>query len=231
MKKKILITGANKGIGFETARQLGKLGHTIFISGRNKASLESAVSTLKSQGITVNSLLMDVNDPQSIQTAADTFSASESHLDVLINNAGVLFREDTDLYSESFSIIEKTIQTNAYGPLLVIRAFLPCMNHPGRIINISSSGGSMSEKVGGWSSAYCVSKTLLNAETRHLAFELEKNGISVNAVCPGWVRTDMGGKGASRTVEKGAETPVWLALEAPQQLTGKFVRDKKVIPW
>jgi NAD(P)-dependent dehydrogenase (short-subunit alcohol dehydrogenase family) len=89
----------------------------------------------------------------------------------------------------------------------------------------------MSDPVGGWSPAYCVSKTLLNSITRQLAYELESKNISVNAVCPGWVRTDMGGKNASRMVEKGAETPVWLATEAPQELTGKFFRDKKQIPW
>ena len=89
----------------------------------------------------------------------------------------------------------------------------------------------MSDPVGGWSPAYCASKTLLNALTRHLAYELAERGIVVNAVCPGWVRTDMGGSGASRTVEKGAETPVWLAAEASQRLTGKFFRDKREIPW
>lgn len=89
----------------------------------------------------------------------------------------------------------------------------------------------MSDPVGGWSPAYCASKTLLNALTRHLAYELAERGIAVNAVCPGWVRTDMGGSGASRTVEKGAETPVWLAAEASQRLTGKFFRDKREIPW
>ena len=87
------------------------------------------------------------------------------------------------------------------------------------------------ESVGGWSPAYCVSKTLLNAITKQLAYELEGKNISVNAVCPGWVRTDMGGTGATRSVEKGAETPVWLSSEAPQNLTGLFFRDKKVISW
>ena len=89
----------------------------------------------------------------------------------------------------------------------------------------------MTDAVGGWSPAYCVSKTLLNSITRQLAYELHQKNISVNAVCPGWVRTGLGGTGATRSLEHGAETPVWLATEAPQELTGKFFRDKKQIPW
>jgi NAD(P)-dependent dehydrogenase (short-subunit alcohol dehydrogenase family) len=105
------------------------------------------------------------------------------------------------------------------------------MNNPSRIINISSGGGSMSDPVEGWAPVYCISKTLLNAITRHLALELVTRNISVNAVCPGWVRTEMGGKGSTRSIEKGAETPVWLAIEAPRELTGKIFRDKREIRW
>ena len=105
------------------------------------------------------------------------------------------------------------------------------MNRPSRIVNLSSGGGSMTDHVGGWSPAYCISKTMLNGLTRHLAYELSEYGISVNAVCPGWVKTDMGGKSAPVSVQKGAETPVWLATEAPSDMTGKFFRNKHEIDW
>ena len=122
-------------------------------------------------------------------------------------------------------------QTAAFGPLRVTKDFLPFIPSGGRVIMISSGGGSMTDEVGGWWPAYCVSKSLLNAITRHLAYELSEKNISVNAVCPGWVKTEMGGRGAPRSVERGAETITWLATEAPLKLTGKFFRDRKEIPW
>jgi NAD(P)-dependent dehydrogenase (short-subunit alcohol dehydrogenase family) len=152
-------------------------------------------------------------------------------LDAIINNAAILIKEDLKLSADPQEILEKTIRTNCYGPLEVIKAFLPFLNSPGRIINISSGGGSMSDPVGGWSPAYCVSKSMLNALTRHLAYELKDKKISVNSVCPGWVRTDMGGSAAPRSLEQGAETPVWMVSEADLKITGKFFRDKKEIPW
>ena len=230
MKKTILITGSNKGIGFETARQLAKLGHHVILSARNELRLKQVVEKLKTEQLIVEDLLMDISDEQSINRAANEFAIRKIKLDVLINNAAVLYRNDLSVLQET-EILQQTLTTNSIGSLLVCKAFLPFMKNPSRIINISSGGGSMSDPVGGWSPAYCISKTMLNSITRELAYELESKKISVNAVCPGWVRTDMGGKGASRSVESGAETPVWLATEAPQELTGKFFRDKKQIPW
>lgn len=227
----ILITGANKGIGFETARQLGLLGHHIILSGRDAARLDSAAKELSSQGIVIDTLVMDVHKAESIVQAGRTFSKSAIRLDVLINNAALLDKADNHLLRDDEHILWDTLTTNSVGPLRVVRAFLPSLNSPGgRIINLSSGGGSMTDPVGGWSPAYCVSKSLLNAITRHLAHELEPKRITVNAVCPGWVKTDMGGRTAPRGVERGAETVVWLATtkETP---TGKFFRDKKVIPW
>lgn len=176
-------------------------------------------------------LLMDVSDEESVKKAATKLSDETGRLDVLINNAAIMLPGDEKLLQQNGKLLLETINTNCYGPVRVCRAFLPLMGSPGRIINISSGGGSMTDAVGGWSPAYCVSKSMLNAITRQMAFELAERKIAVNAVCPGWVRTDMGGAGAPRPVEKGAETPVWLASEATQNLTGKFVRDKKVIEW
>ena len=227
----ILITGSNRGIGFEIARQCASRGFRVFISGRDESKLQEAREKLKVENLLVESLEMDVSDPESILTAARTFRKMDIPLDVLINNAAIGIKGDASLSVGTDDVFHRTLLTNSYGPLRVTRAFLPMISSPGRIIMISSGGGSMTDKPGGWWPAYCVSKTLLNGITRHLASELENKNIAVNAVCPGWVRTDMGGSGASRTVEKGAETPVWLAREAPQDLTGKFLRDKKVIPW
>jgi NAD(P)-dependent dehydrogenase (short-subunit alcohol dehydrogenase family) len=229
--KTIFITGANKGIGFETARQLLEKGFSVIISGRNKAKLTEAFNKLKSESASLEMILMDVSSEESIKGAAHILAKQRTRIDVLINNAAILLKEDQSLINRDFEIVTNTINTNCYGPLRVIREFLPLIKNGGRIINISSSGGSMSDPVGGWSPAYCVSKTMLNALTRQLALELSGKGISVNSVTPGWVRTDMGGKSAPRPVEKGAETQVWLASEAPQTLTGKFFSDKSEIRW
>ena len=226
----ILITGSNKGIGFETAKQLGKLGHRVILSARDESRLMQSVESLKSENIEVAGLLMDIGDEESIKRAADEFARLGLKLDVLINNAAVLFKNDRSILQVN-DVMLQTITVNSIGSLKVCKAFLSFMNDPSRIINVSSGGGSMSDPVGGWSPAYCVSKTLLNSITRHLAYELDRKNISVNAVCPDWVRTDMGGIGASRSVEKGAETIVWLATEASQKLSGKFFRDKKQRPW
>ena len=230
-EKNVLITGANRGIGFEIARQLGKKGFHLFLSGRDEKKLSQALERIKDEGFSAEMILLDVSSDESVLRAAVMLQERKVRFDAIINNAGILLREDRSLYELDPDTLTTTLNTNAYGPLRVIRAFLPLMKNPGRIINISSGGGSMSDPVGGWSPAYCASKTLLNAFTRHLAFELSGSGISVNAVCPGWVKTDMGGKSATRSVGHGAETPVWMASEAPHNLTGKFFRDKHEIEW
>ena len=229
--KAALVTGANKGIGFEIAKQLGQRGFKVIISGRNATRLEEAQASLYAHKIDAETLLMDVGNMDSIKAAAQNFKALKLSLDALVNNAAILFKEDKSLLQDAESIFKETIEVNAYGVLRVTKAFLPFMKRPARIINMSSSSGTMSESLDGWAPAYSSSKTFLNMITRQLALELQKESISVNAVCPGWVRTDMGGAGASRNVDKGAETPVWLATEAPLSLTGKFFRDRQVISW
>ena len=231
MSKLIFITGANKGIGYEIARQCGALGFTVIISGRDEKRLDLALESLRNEKINADSLLLDVSSTESIETAAKHFALKNLMIDVLINNAGIGIRGDRSLLHDEIDILDKILLTNSYGPLRVTRAFLKYIKTPGRVIMISSTGGKMSGDVGGWSPAYCVSKTLLNAITRQLAWELKDNQISVNAACPGWVRTDMGGPEAPRSIQRGAETPVWLASEASQDLTGLFFRDNKVILW
>jgi NAD(P)-dependent dehydrogenase (short-subunit alcohol dehydrogenase family) len=231
MIRTILITGANKGIGLETARQLARRGFHVIMAGRNPGALDAALQQLRAEGASASSVIIDVSREDSIQAAARELLQQGISLDVLINNAAVLLKTDQSLSTQSADLLAETLQTNCFGALNMVRHFLPLMKTPGRIINVSSGGGSMTDPVGGWSPAYCVSKSLLNAMTRHLAHELAGRGIAVNAVCPGWVKTDMGGAGAVRPVEKGAETPVWLACEADQRLSGKFFRDKREIAW
>lgn len=229
--KTILITGSNKGIGFEVARQCAVQGHAVIISGRNESRLTAAAEKLAAGGCMADTLLMDVGDLASITHAAQELSGRKITLDVLVNNAGIIVRGDDSLLEEDDAVFAKTIHVNANGPLRVARAFLPLMNKGAHIINVSSGGGSMTDPVGGWSPAYCVSKSALNAITRHLAYELSAQGVRVNALCPGWVSTDMGGEGAPRTVEQGAETPVWLINDGAGSRTGLFFRDKQEIPW
>jgi len=228
-EKTVLITGANKGIGFEIARQLGKIDFKVFLTARNEARGQQAAEKLKSQNIDAVFVQLDVTDPSSVDTAFEQVREKCTRIDVLINNAAINIGKG-DILDMSISTLRQTIDTNVYGVIEVTRKFLPLMRKGGRIINVSSDLGSLSQ-MGSYAPAYSISKTMLNAVTKQFAGALEKRGISVNSVHPGWVQTDMGGSRAPVPVEKGAETAVWLATEAPQSLTGKFLHDKKEMAW
>ena len=225
-----LVTGANKGIGFEVAHQLARHGFQVFLGARNVTAGRAAADKLSADG-KVTFLELDISDAQSIRRAADEFSRQAGHLDVLVNNAGILLDDDKDALTVTSEMFETTLRTNTLGPWLVAQTFMPMLKKSGapRIVNVSSGGGQLEDGADGWAPSYCVSKTALNGVTVQLAAALPK--FAVNCVCPGWVRTDMGGKNATRSVGEGAAGIVWLALEAPQDLTGKFLRDRKVIPW
>ena len=229
--KTALITGANKGIGLEIARQLGRQGFYIFLGSRNQTRGEQAWTQLQKAGIQGKLLIMDVGDNASIQQAFQSTQKQVSSLDVLINNAGILLDQGENILSVSDSDFTQTLQVNAIGAFQIVRTFLPLLTRGSRIIMVSSGAGIISGGVSSFAPVYAVSKTLMNTLTQHLARDLGDKGIAINAVSPGWVQTDMGGAGASRSVEKGAETPVWLATEAPIELTGKFFHDKKEIEW
>ncbi len=228
-RKIILVTGSNKGIGFEIVRQLSKLGHTVILTARNEQKGLQAVDTLQSENLSVHYIQLDITKEESILSAIEKVKKQVGSIDVLINNAAILLKEDQSLLHTDWSFIQKTIETDALAQLQVTRHFLPLLKKSSRIIMTSSGGGSMTDPVGGWSPAYCISKTMLNATTRHLAHELAGT-VTVNAYCPGWVKTDMGGRSAPRAVEEGADTAVWLAT-AETISTGKFYRDRKIIPW
>lgn len=230
LQKTVLVTGANKGVGFEISRQLGQLGFRIILSGRDDTRVRKAVDALTHDRISAIPLVMNVSNVTSIREAFDLIKKSIDRIDVLINNAAILIDENKPLLDFNSDEVHQTFSTNALGPFFVSQIFLPLIPRGGRIINISSSAGSICGGVGHYAPLYSASKTSENALVLHLANALKRKGIAVNLVCPGWVRTDMGGSTATRTVEKGAETPVWLATEASGDLTGKFFRDKKEIP-
>jgi NAD(P)-dependent dehydrogenase (short-subunit alcohol dehydrogenase family) len=234
-KRIALVTGANKGIGFEVARDLARKGFHVFLGARDTEAGEAAAEKLRKEGeedygeITV--LKIDVSKPDSIRRAAEEFSRKSDRLDTLVNNAGILLDDDKDVLTAAPEIFETTLRTNTLGALLVSQAFVLFLKKSGapRIVNVSSGGGQLADGADGWAPAYCISKTALNGVTAQLAAALPK--FAVNSVCPGWVRTDMGGPNATRSVGEGATGIVWLAVDAPQNETGKFWRDRKVIPW
>jgi len=229
--KTALVTGANKGIGREVALQLAKKGFHMFIGARNRHAGRKAAEEIAKQGGKATFLEIDINYNESVTGAAREFAKIVDHLDVLVNNAGIMMDGDDAILEVSDDIFRKTIETNVLGALRVTRAFAPLLakSKAPRVINVSSGGGQLTGGADGWSPAYCISKTALNGVTSQLAAALPK--FAVNSVCPGWVRTDMGGSNATRSVEEGADTIVWLAIDAPQELTGKFLRDRKEIPW
>jgi NAD(P)-dependent dehydrogenase (short-subunit alcohol dehydrogenase family) len=229
-QKTALVTGANKGIGFEVTRELARMGFRVFLGARNVEAGRAAAEKLGDES-EVTFLEIDISNADSIRRAAEELGRQTERLDVLVNNAGVLLDEDKDALTITPEIFEETLRTNTLGPWLVTQAFAPLLKKSSepRVVNVSSGGGQLEDGAEGWAPAYCVSKTALNGVTVQLAAALPK--CAVNSVCPGWVRTDMGGENATRSVAEGAATIVWLATDAPHDLTGKFVKDRKVIPW
>jgi NAD(P)-dependent dehydrogenase (short-subunit alcohol dehydrogenase family) len=228
----VLITGSNRGIGLETARQLARRGFHVVMAARDQQKGRHAAEAIQKEDGKTTFLSLDVSSKESIQNAASEFAAISPHLDVLICNAGIYPDEGVSILTVSREQMVETLQTNTFGPLDVTQAFLPFLRRAAgaRVINVSSGYGQL-EGLSADVPSYCLSKLALNGLTIMLAAALEADGISVNSMCPGWVRTDMGGPNATRSVEEGADTAVWLADEASHKLTGKFFRSRKEIPW
>ncbi len=226
-----LVTGANRGIGLEVCRQLASRGFAVLLTARDAAKAEFAARELGKLG-TVEPLFLDVADAQSIGKAAVEVAIRHGYLDVLINNAGINYDTwETVENADLDGTVMETITTNLLGPWRVCQAFLPLLrkSRAGRIVNVSSESGSLA-KMGAGPPAYQVTKAALNAMTRTLAGELRHAHILVNAVCPGWVASDMGGAGG-RPIEDGAAGIVWAATLPDDGPTGGFFQDGKPLPW
>lgn len=230
-----LVTGANRGIGLEIARQLARRGLKVAIGARDLEKGNAAAATLKSEGLTVSVVRLDVDEEAAARRAVAEVTKAFGACDVLVNNSAVLIDKggfEGSLLDLSVETLRKTMETNLVGPLRMIQAVVPGMREKGygRIVNLSSGAGQLSDMRSGFP-AYRMSKAALNALTRITAAELKGTNIKVNAVCPGWVRTDMGGPNADRSVEEGADTPVWLATLPDNGPTSGFFRNRKPIPW
>jgi NAD(P)-dependent dehydrogenase (short-subunit alcohol dehydrogenase family) len=228
-----IVTGGNRGIGHEIARQLMKADLFVVIGARDPAKCEIAVAALKPGGANVAGFPLDVNDTKSVRRFVEHVEKHHGAPGVLVNNAGV-YPESTEakVVDTPTSTWRETLETNLFGAVRMCREVVPLMKklRYGRIVNISSGLGQM-HQMGEGSPAYRVSKAALNALTRTLAAEVAGSGILVNSMSPGWVRTDMGGEEAPRSVEEGADTAVWLSLLPSNGPTGQFFRDRKPIPW
>lgn len=230
MAKIALITGGNKGIGFAAAHQLAQQGFHVFIAARDATRGQQAVEKLTGESLSAELVRLDVTDADSIHEAAKMVGEKHGVLDVLVNNAAVNLDEGNDVLSISADAFRQTFESNVFGPLQVTQAFWPLLQNSDspRVVNVSSGLGRLYDMENSMPS-YSVSKTALNALTRQFA-GLGKDKVAVNSICPGWVRTDMGGPNASRTPDQGAAIIVKLAtMDNPP--TGHYLNDEGEIGW
>ncbi|MEM6840866.1 MAG: SDR family oxidoreductase [Bacteroidota bacterium] len=225
-----LVTGANRGIGLEVCRQLAEAGHQVILTSRDEEKGRRAVQELGSERIVYHSL--DVTDGDSVARLRDYVNEHYGRLDVLVNNAGINYDTWQNAEQADLETVQATLEANLFGPWRMSQAFIPLMRKHGygRIVNVSSGAGALNG-MGGGTPAYSTSKAALNVLTIKLAADLEGTGILVNSVGPGWVRTDMGGKEAPRSVAEGAQGIVWAATLPEDGPTGGFFRDGKRIDW
>jgi NAD(P)-dependent dehydrogenase (short-subunit alcohol dehydrogenase family) len=226
-----LVTGANRGIGLEVCRQLAVRRYQVLLGSRDEAKGEHARAGLAADGLKVRPIQLEITDPQSIERARMLVSKEFGRLDVLVNNAATLYDTWQHAVDADLDQVRQALETNLLGAWRMTRAFLPLLRvseHP-RVVNVSSEAGSLAS-MDDDTPAYRVSKAALNALTRMLAAELEHDRILVNAICPGWVATDMGGSGG-RPVSDGAASVMWGVMLPDGGPTGGFFRDGRPLPW
>ena len=231
-KKEIaLVTGANRGLGFETCKQLSQLGVTVLLTSRDPTKGEVAAKQLIDKGLDVIFYQLDVSDRSNIKDIFTKIENQFGRLDILINNAAILYDKDQSTMNADLELVNKALTTNLFGPWLLCQAFVPLMekNGYGRIVNVSSGAASMHYMEGG-TPAYGISKVALNALTRKLASELGRKNVLVNSVDPGWVATDMGGHGG-RPIEEGCRGIVWAATLPNNGPSGGFFYDGEPELW
>ncbi|MBV8884095.1 MAG: SDR family oxidoreductase [Chroococcidiopsidaceae cyanobacterium CP_BM_RX_35] len=226
-----IVTGANRGIGLEVVRQLAQTGMTVILGSRDLEKGEAAATKLTEEGLPVRPHRLDVTNSDSIAQLVAHVEQEFGRLDVLVNNAGILYDTWQQPSTANLNTVQEAFSTNTLGPWRMCQAFVPLLRRSdrARIVNVSSGAGSIAS-MGDNTPAYSVSKAALNAFTRTLAAELKGAGILVNAVCPGWVATDMGGSGG-RPVQDGAASVVWAVMLPDDGPTGGFFRDGQPLPW
>ena len=238
-KKVALVTGANKGIGFEVARQIAKAGWTVLAGARNEELGKAAAASLQAEGLDVHSIHIDLNAHQTAVIAAETVKNEFGRLDLLINNAAIADRSDGPPSKVKLTTIESVMRTNYAGSVAVTQAMLPLLQQAptAQIINVSSELGSVSlHNDPNWKYApvkflaYCASKAALNMFTVQLAYEFRDGNLAVNAVNPGYTATDLNGNSGTQTIEEGSADIVRVALLDPP-VTGKFLETAGEIPW
>lgn len=224
-----LVTGANRGIGFEVCRQLAERGYTVLLTARNPNKARAAAEKLQASGLNVLPQQLDVVDAESVTRARDRVARDFGHLDALINNAAIDYDTDQNVLTADLDRVRNVFETNTLGAWRVTQAFIPLLrkSKQGRIVNVSSGAGALSSLRGG-TPAYSLSKAALNALTLMSAAALEGSGILVNAICPGWVATDMGGRGGGPVTE-GAASVVWGVTLPNKGPTGGFFRNGKPV--
>jgi NAD(P)-dependent dehydrogenase (short-subunit alcohol dehydrogenase family) len=227
-----LVTGANRGIGLEVVRQLARLGFSVVLGARDERRGEEAASLLAREGLKVFAGRLDVTDDGSVEDLRRRVEERFGRLDVLVNNAAILYDTWQRAENANFDTVREAFETNTLGAWRVSKAFLPLLRAGGRgrVVNVSSESGSLAS-MGGGTPAYGVSKAALNALTRMLADELRRERVLVNSVCPGWVATEMGGPNAPRTPAEGARGVVWAATLPEGGPTGGFFRDGEPLAW
>ena len=230
-RRTALVTGANRGIGLEVCRQFARQGHDVILTARDGAKAKAAAARLRADG-SVAPAVLDVTDARTIQLLARELASRGVRVDIVVNNAAVLVGESRAVLETTDDDLRATFETNVFGAVAVCRAFVPGMiaRRFGRVVNVSSQAGQLAS-MSTYAPAYSMSKSALNAFTRQLAAATRGKGILVNSACPGWVRTDMGGPTATRSVEEGADTIVWLATLPAVGPTGGFFSDRREIDW
>ncbi len=226
-----VVTGANKGIGFEITRELCFAGYSVYMCGRNKSRITQAAGLLRGEGHMVIPVKVDVSKIGDIEAFAETLKTNKVEVHTVVNNAAVRFDWNISVLEIEYEQAVQTVLTNTIAPLYFTRAMLPFMKEGARVVMMSSGARTVARDFVNGEGTYSMSKTGLNTITRHLAPELEERGIVVSVASPGLVRTDLGGVNAERSAKDGAETPVWLATEITLNQTGHFWQDKKIIPW
>ena len=226
-----IITGANRGLGFETARQLAQQGFRVYVTGRDEARARAAADKLAEDGLDAVAAVLDVASDESVDRFARDVLAELPRVDVLVNNAGAIVESSGGALDVSAATVLESLNTNTLGAYRVSQRVLPRMNDAGygRIVNVSSGMGALTDMGSGWP-AYRISKTALHAVTRQF-HAAAKPGVKVNAVCPGWVRTEMGGASATRSIPEGAASIMAAATLPDDGPSGAFLRDGSVIDW